>query len=85
MIKYFKMRGFTDRLYLINFILVNIVVLASFILTAVSGSLNIMDLSPINTMIGCAYGELALHTGLIVWKAKAENLNKHGNNDQITM
>jgi hypothetical protein len=70
-------RGFNDSLYVINFICVWVFVIAGFILTIFSGKLGIMDLSIISTAVPCAFGELGIHTGFIVWKAKVENCRKH--------
>lgn len=70
-------RGFTDRLYVINLILVTLITIASFIVVIYSGQLGITDMSPIVSVLSGAYGELAVYTGFIIWKAKNENINKH--------
>ncbi len=70
-------RGFNDKLYYYNFVAVHLIVAAVVILTAFSGILGITDMSALSTVPPCAYGELAVHTGFIVWKAKAENCRKH--------
>lgn len=70
-------RGFTDKLYVINLIIVILVTIASFIVVIYSGQLAITDMSPIVSVLSGAYGELAVYTGFIVWKAKNENINKH--------
>lgn len=75
--RYVKSRGFTDRLYMVNFIMVWLFVWACFIATLFSGKLCVTDLSVLNTSIGCAFAELGLHTGFIIHKAKIENLAKH--------
>lgn len=80
-----KKRGFTDKLYYLNFLMVHIIVCAVVILTALSGAIGITDMSALSTVPPCAYAELGIHTGFIIWKAKCENLNKHGKNEVITM
>lgn len=75
--KFIKSRGFTDRLYFLNLILTWIFVWACFIVVILSSIFNISDMTVLSTAISCAFGELAVHTSLIVWKAKAENINKH--------
>lgn len=74
---FFKSRGFTDRLYLANFIITWVFVIACYLLTACSGKLGITDLSPLSTAIGAAFTELGIHTAFVVWKAKVENCRKH--------
>lgn len=75
--KYMRKRGFTDRLYLTNFIITWVFVAMCFVATLFSGKLEITDLSVLSSAITCAFGELAIHTGFIVWKAKVENIQKH--------
>lgn len=74
-----KERGFTDKLYIINLIIVLFVTIASFVVVIYSGELGITDMSPIVSVLTGAYGELAVYTGFIIWKAKNENINKHNN------
>lgn len=81
--KYMRKRGFTDRLYLTNFCFTWVFVAMCFVATLFSGKLEITDLSPLNSAITCAFGELAIHTGFIVWKAKVENALKHKNDMDI--
>lgn len=83
--KWFKERGFTDRLYIVNFIAVHIIVVAVVILTALSGILNITDMSALTVIPPAAYAELGIHTGYIIWKAKAENMIKFNKQDDINM
>ena len=83
--RYAKSRGFTDRLYMLNFIMVWLFVWACFIATLFSGLLGVTDLSPLNTSIGCAFAELGLNTGFIIHKAKIENLSKHGKLDDASI
>lgn len=70
-------RGFTDKLYYYNFVAVHTIVAAVVLLTAFSGILGITDMSALSTIPPCAYGELAVHTGFVIWKAKTENCRKH--------
>lgn len=74
---FWKNRGFTDRLYLINFIMTWVFVWSCFVLTLFSGYLGIVDLSALSSAIPCAFAELGLHTAFVVWKAKVENCRKH--------
>ena len=69
-------RGFSDKLYYYNFKAVWIFTVACFILNTLSGWLDIVDLAVINVGIPAAFAELGIHTGFIVWKAKAENSRK---------
>ena len=71
-----KRRGFTDKLYLYNIIFTTAVVITSFIAVFLSGKLS-LDTSPISVIVPAAYGELAVHTGFIIWKAKSENVRKY--------
>lgn len=73
-----KKRGFTDKLYLYNVIFVTAVVIISFIAVFLSGKLCI-DTSAIAVIVPSAYGELAVHTGFVIWKAKNENARKYKN------
>ena len=75
--RYMKKRGFSDRLYLTNFIITWIFVMLCFIATLFSGFLGINDLSVLSAAITCSFAELGIHTGFIVWKAKVENIEKH--------
>ncbi len=68
-------RGFTDRMYLFNVIFVTAMVIISFTAVFMSGWLHI-DTSAISVIVPSAYGELAVHTGFVIWKAKAENIHK---------
>lgn len=84
MIKYFKSRGFTDRLYMVNFVMVWLFVWGCFIATLFSAKLGVTDLSTLTTAIEFSFGELGLHTGIIVHKAKSENVAKF-NKDNVCM
>lgn len=73
-----KKRGFTDKLYLYNVIFVTAVVIVSYIAVFLSGRLN-LDTSAVSVIVPSAYGELAVHTGFVIWKAKNENARKYKN------
>lgn len=75
--KLIENRGYTDRLYFYNFCTVNAIIAAILIITALGGVLGLTDLSPLADIPQWAYGELGIHTALIVWKAKAENQRKY--------
>lgn len=77
---FMKNRGFTDQLYFLNLKLSWYFLLACFLLNLFSGVLNITDLSIINAGVPVVFGELGIHTGFIIWKAKNENIAKHGGN-----
>ena len=74
---FIRSRGYTDRLYFLNLKLTWVFVWACFILNALSGLLGIQTLDIIMYGIPAAFGELAIHTGFIIWKAKVENCRKH--------
>lgn len=69
-------RGFSDKLYFYNFRAVWLFTIACFILNALSGWLDVVDLAVINVGLPAAFAELGIHTGFIVWKAKNENSRK---------
>jgi hypothetical protein len=46
-------------------------------LNAVSGYLNIAELAIITYGMPVVWGEVGLHTGFMIWKAKVENCRKH--------
>lgn len=73
-----RRRGFTDKLYIYNVIFVTATVITSFVAVFMSGKLN-LDTSAISVIIPSAYGELAVHTGFVIWKAKNENARKYRN------
>lgn len=78
MIKEFKQRGFSDRLYFLNLQLTWIFVVICIVLTVLSPFLQIQDLSIISYGLPAVFAELGIHTGFIVWKAKHENISKFG-------
>lgn len=85
MVKWFKSRGFTERLYIINFIMVWLFVWGCFLASLFSGKLGVTDLSALGIAISCSFGELAIWSGFLVWKNKTENISKFGNKDNIMM
>lgn len=77
--KWFKSRGFTDRLYFMNFVMVQIWTILSLLTLWMSTALmlNGTALATIcKVIIVSVWSELGAHTGLIIWKAKAENQAK---------
>lgn len=76
-----KNRGFTDRLYFLNLVLVWAFILIGIIATFLESRLGISDLSVFNYGIPCAFTELGVHTGFIITKATKENLSKFGENE----
>ena len=76
-------RGFTDRMYYYNFVAVHVIVGAVVILTALSGILCITDMSALAAIPPCAYAELGMHTGFVVWKAKVENCRKNKDKSRL--
>jgi len=83
--RYMKKRGFTDRLYLTNFVITWVFVALCYIATLFSGILGITDLSALDSAITCSFSQLALHTGFVVWKAKMENIAKNKKIDKETI
>ena len=77
MYKMFRKRGFNDRLYLLNFIVVWVFIALCLLLTVFSAFYTISDLSVVSVGIPSAFAELGIHTGFIVWKSKVENCRKH--------
>lgn len=72
-----KKQGTSMKLYILNFVMVWLYAWACFAATALSGYLNItMDSGVISTSVSCAFAELGIHTGFIVWKCKVENCRK---------
>lgn len=73
----FKSRGFTDKLYFINFCFTWAFMAVCIILTAVGQYTGTTNMDLLAYGIPAAFGELAIHTGFIIHKAKVENLEKH--------
>ena len=76
--KKIKERGFTDKLYFLNLTLSWLFIMVCIIITALSGTLGITDLSLVSVGIPAVFTDLGVHTGFIVWKAKTENMQKFG-------
>lgn len=72
-----KKRGFSEKLYLLNFLFVWLYMISIFWLTLESGNLGIIEISSYASGIPYAFAELGIHTGFIVWKAKVENCRKY--------
>ena len=85
MIKWFKSRGFTDRLYIVNFIMTWLFVWGCFIASLILARYEVTDVPMFSVAIGCAFTELGFHTSYVVWKSKSENIAKFGNKDNIQM
>lgn len=75
--KLVRRRGFTDKLYFYNFCAVHALMAAILAITALGGGLGLSDLSPLSNIPQWAYTELGIHTGFVIWKAKAENCRKY--------
>ena len=69
---------FSKKIYLLNVGLVIFVVMASFVIIALSGRLGMSDLSPLSVICTASFSELAIHSGFYSVKAKAENVLKIG-------
>jgi hypothetical protein len=78
MIKFFKSRGYTDKLYFLNLTLSWLFIVVCIVITIFSGKLGITDLSLVSVGLPAVFAELGIHTGFIVWKAKTENISKYG-------
>ena len=70
-------QGTMNKLYFLNFKITWFFVFICVILTALSGYLGITDMSVLSSAVTCAFAELGVHTGFIVWKNKVENCRKN--------
>ena len=77
MIKYFRSRGFMDKMFVLAFLFVTVNVAITYLLVALSGVLGITDISPVNEIIIGSFAFLSIFAGFMVWKAKVENCRKH--------
>lgn len=77
-------RGFTDTVYLANFICVNVIVGFIIFLTAFSGKFGITDMSALSSVPPYAYAELGIHSAVVAWKNKCENIRKMRKADENT-
>lgn len=75
--KKFSKRGFTDQLYWCNFKFVVVFVILCYTLNALQGLLGISELAIITYGIPAAFGELGVHTAVVVTKARKENMAKY--------
>lgn len=76
-------QGFSSLLYFFNFRITWLFVIACTLITIFSSKLGITDTTVLNTCVGCAFAELGLHTGLIIWKTKAENVVRMSKENNI--
>lgn len=82
--RWLRRRGFTDSLYFINLILTWLFVAVCVGLTVAGAFIPITDYTIVSVGVPAVFAELSIHTGFIIWKAKAENMAKH-NAEGITM
>lgn len=87
--KFFKMgiknRGLTDKLYFLNLILAWLYTILCVILSCLGGRIGIEDYSFVSVVSPLIWAEVAVHSGFVIWKAKAENMSKFGDSTNITM
>lgn len=72
-----KKRGFTDRLYALNFGFTWGYTITSLILTILGPFIGIEDYSFISIVCPLIWAEMGIHTGFIIHKAKVENIKKN--------
>lgn len=72
----FKKRGFMDRMFFLSFIFTSVIVVASWILIALSGYLGITDVTTLSQIVDGAFSFMSLFAGFMVWKSKTENCRK---------
>lgn len=75
--KYLMTRGFTDRLYALNFGFTWGYTIACLIFSIVGPFIGIEDYSFVSIVCPLVWAELGIHTAFIVHKAKVENIKKH--------
>jgi len=85
MIKLWRRRGLTDKLYILNLLFTWIFTIICIVITIVQSFLNLVDFSIVSYGLPVVWAELSVHTGFIIWKSKAENMSKWGNKDNIQM
>jgi len=73
---YMHMRGYTDRLYVLNFLCVMMITAASLVILFFNVIRDGGDMSGVSTLLTVAWAELGTHTGFIIWKAERENMKK---------
>ena len=77
MVKFFRKRGFMDRMFMLSFLFVVFIVITCFLLVAFSGRLGISDTSTLTEIASKSFDFMAIFTGFMVWKAKVENCRKY--------
>ena len=85
MIKWFKSRGFTDKLYFLNLAFAWVFTIFCMVITVIQSTLYITDFSIVIYGLPVVWAELSVHTGFIIWKSKAENMSKYDKKDNIQM
>lgn len=71
-------QGTNMKLYYLNFTMVWVYAWLCLVVITFSGYLNVvMEASVLGTTVSCAFAELGLHTGFIVWKSQRENCRKY--------
>ena len=71
-----KSRGFTDKMWIANFIAVTIISVVVIVLTAKSGQLGITDMSALNVVAAGAFAELSAVSAFVIRKNDHENCEK---------
>lgn len=85
MMKLMRSRGFTEKLYFANLIAAWVYTILCVVLSCLGGRLGIEDYSFVSVVCPLVWGEVAVHSGFVVWKAKSENMSRKGQKDNITM
>lgn len=85
MIKWWKSRGFTDKLYFLNLAFAWVFTIFCMVITVIQSMLYITDFSIVIYGLPVVWAELSVHTGFIIWKSKAENMSKYDKKDNIQM
>lgn len=73
MIEYVKARGFTDKLYFANLCFAWLYSIICIVITLIG---NVDNYAFVEVVCPLIWAEVTVHTGLVVWKAKVENLSK---------
>ena len=84
MIKRIMRRGLTDKLYILNLGMAWGYTLLCVILSCFGSKIGIEDYSFISDVCPLVWAEVSIHSGFVIWKAKAENMAKW-NKDSIEM
>lgn len=71
-----KSRGFTDLMWMANFVSVSVISVVVIILTALSGKLAITDMSALGIVAGAAFAELSAVSAFTIRKNDHENCEK---------